>query len=77
MVTIVQGAVPAKEFALYATLEALPAAEIECERIVDTGGGSVLPLPWFHHVDREAVDAAREADPTVETVRRLAGSDGE
>lgn len=71
MATIVRGSIPADELALNHTLEELPEAEIECERIVQSGESVILPLLWVRHPDRDAVDAALENDPTVEEVTCL------
>jgi hypothetical protein len=71
MATIVRGTVPAEEFALARTLGTYPDAEVECERVIRSGESSVMPLLWMRHVDREAVERAFEADPTVEDVTCL------
>lgn len=68
MATIVRGTVPASEFALNHTLEAVPEMEVECERIVDSGDGAVMPLLWVRYAGREEVEAAFEADPSVDNV---------
>jgi hypothetical protein len=77
MSTIVRGTVPASEFALSHTLERLDDAEIECERIVQSGENTVMPLLWIRHDDREAVDEALEADESVDEVRCLSEFEGE
>jgi hypothetical protein len=71
MPTIARGTVPAGEFALSHTLAALPDVEVECERIIRSGERAVMPLLWVRGADREAVDAAFEADPTVSGVTCL------
>ena len=72
MATIVRGSVPASEFALGATLERLPEASFETERIVTSGEDAVMPLLWVRRVEREAVDRALESDPSVDSVESLA-----
>jgi len=68
MATVVRGAVPASEFTLNHTLEALPEMEVECERIVDSGDEAVMPLLWARYAGREEVEAAFEDDPSVDNV---------
>lgn len=70
--TIVRGFVPSSEFALGATLERLPDAAFETERIVTSGEDAVMPLLWVRRVGRSDADGALEADPTVESVSSLA-----
>lgn len=77
MATIVRGTVPAEEFALARTLSVLPDAEVECERLIRSGDGAVMPLLWVRHVDREALEEAFEADPTVSNVTCLSEFDDE
>lgn len=71
MATIVRGTVPASEFALNHTLEALPDVEVECERIVDSGDGAVMPLLWVRYAGRDEVEAAFEEDASVDNVTCL------
>jgi predicted DNA binding protein len=71
MATIVRGTVPASEFALNHTLETLPDVEVECERIVDSGDGAVMPLLWVRYAEREEVEAAFEEDSSVDNVTCL------
>jgi hypothetical protein len=79
MVTIVRGTVPASEFALSHTLEAVPGLEFEIERIVDTGDHAVMPLLWVRGAEGDATEAveAFEEDPTVQGAELLAEFDGE
>jgi hypothetical protein len=77
MATIVRGTVPASQFALNHTLEALPDVEVECERIVRSGDDAVMPLLWVRYADRDEVEAAFEADPTVGNVTCLSDLDEE
>jgi predicted DNA binding protein len=70
--TIVRGFVPSTEFALGATLDRLPEAAFETERVVTSGEDAVMPLLWVRQVEREEADRALEADPTVEEVSSLA-----
>jgi hypothetical protein len=71
MSTIVRGSVPATEFALSYTLDVLPDIQIECERIVQSGESSVMPLMWIRYGDRESIDSALEADESVDEVSCL------
>ena len=72
MATVVTGTVPAEEFALHQTLTAVSNAEVECERVVESGGDIVMPLAWARADDPGALDAALDEDPTVESVSLLA-----
>jgi len=77
MATIVIGSVPAEEFALCHTLETLPEVRFECERIIKSGDDAVMPLLWARNADREKLDDAFGADPTVDNVRLLTEFDDE
>lgn len=77
MATIVRGSVPASEFALDTTLERLPEASFETERIVKSGDDAVMPLLWIRRTDPESVEEALEADPTVREVTVLADFEDE
>lgn len=77
IVTLVQATVPASEFALSSTLESLPGADIECERIVESGQQTIMPLVWIRSAGREEIEAALEEDPTVEDVKYISGADDE
>ena len=58
--------IPATEFALCETLTTLPDAEFECERVVETGNGNVMPLLWARAAARDRLEEAFDDDPTVE-----------
>ena len=77
MVTIVTGTVPAPQFALSHTFSTLPGVQVECERLVQSGTHTVIPLLWVRYAEREAVEAAFAADPTVESVSCLSELDDE
>jgi predicted DNA binding protein len=77
MATIVRGTVPASQFALNHALETLPDVEVECERIVRSGDDAVMPLLWVRYADRDEVEAAFEADPSVGDVTCLSDLDEE
>lgn len=77
MAIIIRGTVPAEEFALSHTLEQLPHVEIECERIVQSGERSILPLLWVRSADGDDVETALRADPTVDAVNCLSTFDEE
>lgn len=77
MTTLVSGTVPSRELALSYTLERLPEAEAECERIVQNSKGKIMPLLWIRHGDREDLETTLEADPTVEAVDLLSEFDEE
>jgi len=75
MATIVQGTLPADEFALHHTLSTVPGLEVECERLVQSGERSVMPLVWMRGADRSTISEALDDDPTVESVSCLTASD--
>lgn len=77
MATIVTGRVPSDELALSYTLERLPEMEVECERIVQSGEKSIMPLLWIRYGDREELEATLEEDPTVDGVELLSEFDEE
>jgi predicted DNA binding protein len=72
MPTVVEGSVPADEFALYETLSSIPDVEFECERIVESGDGVVMPLLWGRGAEYDTVSEAFEDDPAVDNVSLLA-----
>lgn len=77
MTTIVRGSVPSEEFALSEALDAVPGLAFEIERVVETGEETVIPLLWARGGDPERVEAALEADPSVEDIELLAEFDDE
>ena len=77
MATIVTGTIPSRELALDYTLERLPELEVECERIVQSGEKSIMPLVWVRYDDREAFEATLAEDPTVDGVELLSEFDEE
>lgn len=58
--------IPAAEFALSRTLTTLPDSEFECERVVETGDGVVMPLLWTRGAEREQFEGAFDDDPTID-----------
>lgn len=77
MAIIIRGTVPADEFALGHALQRVPDLEIECERIVQSGEHSILPLLWVRASDVDAVEAALDEDPTVDRVQCLSAFEEE
>ncbi len=71
MATLITAIVPATEFALAATLDTVPEATFDCEKLVETGDDSVMPLLWVRAPDFGALDDAIESDPTVREVKLL------
>jgi predicted DNA binding protein len=72
MATVTRASIPADEFALRQTIADLPDAEFECERIVESGDESVMPLVWARNVDVETLEACLEEDPDVREFSLLA-----
>ncbi|MFC7154739.1 bacterio-opsin activator domain-containing protein [Halomarina halobia] len=77
MATVTRAKIPAREFALYQTLREVPGAEFECERLVESGDGTVMPLIWARGADRETLREAFERDPSVSDVSLLGEFDDE
>ncbi|WP_254536469.1 helix-turn-helix domain-containing protein [Halomarina litorea] len=81
MATTVVGRLPADEFALSATLRAVPDVAFRAERVIEAGGDTVMPLLWAHVDDgtldgSELTEALRE-DPTTDGVTLLGDFDDE
>jgi predicted DNA binding protein len=77
MSTISEVSVAAETFTLGETIEAVPEATFEVERVVAHDADRVMPFIWASAPDREALEDAFEADPSVENVERLSDLDGE
>lgn len=77
MVVILNGSIPASEFALHHVLTSCPGVEIEIERIVKSGEKAVIPLVWERGADRESFEAALDDDPTVQDFTLLAEFENE
>lgn len=75
--TLVTFGVPLTAFALADTIAALPAAEFECEPGVQRGGGPAMPLVWVRGVDRDALEAALDDDPSVRRAALVERREGE
>lgn len=71
MTTIAELSLSTDEFALGPTLERLSGLEVRVESVVAEGPARTVPLVWFSNVDRERLEAALEADPTVDEYRQL------
>ena len=73
MSTIAELEIPASEFALSATFDAVPDAEFEVERVVAYDRDRLLPFTWatVNESSSEALDEALESDPSVEGVELL------
>ena len=76
MGTVATLAIPAEEFALWETLEAVPEASFECERIVESGE-TVMPLLWARASDGDALERALYADSSAKDVSLLSAFDDE
>ena len=77
MSTISEVSVSAATFALGETLEAVPEATFDVERVVAHDADRVMPFIWASAPDRDALEEAFESDPSVENVERLSDLDGE
>ena len=77
MVTSAIVSLDTRDLVLNRTLEQLPDAQFESERIVKSGESSIMPLLWAREVDREQLEAAFEQDPSVDDVDLLEDFDDE
>lgn len=79
MSTIAELEIPAEEFALSATFDAVPDAEFEVERVVAYDHDRLLPFTWVtaDESGRDALDEALRDDPSVDQVELLTDLDGE
>ncbi len=78
MSTLITATLPCEEFALAETMVAVPNVSFQCEKIVDTAEGTVLPLVWARLPDDEEIlDTALAADSTVTEVQLLSEFDEE
>jgi hypothetical protein len=77
MATIVFASLPATRFALSHTLDALPGVAFECERIIESDNGALMPLVWVRGVSEAALAAALAQDETVEDATLVASFDDE
>lgn len=75
MATIVEFDLPAEEFALYETLEAVPDAEFEVERVVADATSRIVPYVWVRTDDFDTLETAFENDPTVSSITALSETD--
>lgn len=65
MTTIMKASVPADQFALADTFEAVPAVEFDAVRLVTHGTDRVVPLLWATNADTSSVYDAIEDDETT------------
>lgn len=79
MSTIAELTLPADEFALRRTLEAVPDLEVEVERVVAYDPDHVMPYVWFSTATEhlETLDDALRDDPSVESVELLTDLESE
>lgn len=79
MSTIAELEIPAAEFALSATFDAVPDAEFEVERVVAYDRDRVLPFTWVtaDESGHDALDEALRDDPSVDDIEQLVDLDGE
>ena len=71
MTTIAEISIPASDLALAETLEALPDVEVRVKSTVAEGPLQTMPLVWFAGVERARLDAALDADGSVDEYTRL------
>ena len=76
MSTIVEAEVPAVEFALGATLAALPNVEFDIERVVTHSASHIVPYIWVDGAEVEELEEILAADESVAEVELLTVVDG-
>ena len=69
MSTILKASMPAAEFALAETFEAVPEAEFDAVRLAAHGTERVVPLLWVTDVETDRIYEAMERDETTSRVR--------
>lgn len=77
MATTAEIVLPADEFVLRETFEAVPAVEFDVERVVAHDRDRVMPILWAGGAERDEIESAFDDDPSVEDVERLVALDGE
>ncbi|SDJ61736.1 helix-turn-helix domain-containing protein [Natronorubrum texcoconense] len=79
MTTIAELTLSTDEFALAKTLHRLPDLTVRVESVVAEGPTRTMPLVWFSTDDPEDLEAALDADPTVDDFQCLleTADDGE
>lgn len=77
MSTISEMSLSAETFALGETLESVPGATFDIERVVAHDSDRVLPFVWASAPDRAALEAAFEEDTSVNNVELLSDLDDE
>ena len=77
MPTIVVANIPAEEFALRESLQAVPDLAVESQRVVEKGETLVMPLMWVRGADGETVQAALADDSSVHSASRIASYENE
>ncbi|WP_049997342.1 bacterio-opsin activator domain-containing protein [Halococcus sediminicola] len=77
METVVTARVPATEFALSTTFEMLPDMEAAVDPIIESGDETATPVVRVRGGDRDALDDAFAADPSVECASPLSSQGAE
>lgn len=77
MATLVNGSVPAEQFALAETFTAHPDLSFRIEKLVTSGEKSVMPLLWAQNVPTAQFEDTLEEDPTVDNVELLTEQEDE
>ena len=77
MPTIVVANVPAEEFALRESLQAVPDLAVESQRVVEKGETLVMPLIWVRGANGETVQTVLSDDSSVSSASRIASYENE
>lgn len=77
MTTIAELELPADEFALWETLDAVPETRFEVVRVVARDQNCAIPYLWVRSDDLPALEDALANDPSVEAATLLEELDGE
>lgn len=75
MATVAELELDAREFAPEETLTALDTVEFEVERVVAHDPDHIMPYVWVSGADRDEIENALRADPTVEDVELISEQD--
>lgn len=75
--TLVTFDVPVEAFVLSETIDALPGVAVECASGAQCGTSPTMPLVWVRGVERAELEAALEADSSVDRAALVERVDGE
>lgn len=77
MATIADVLLPADEFALRGTSRALDGVEFQIERVIASDPERIMPYVWLLGAEREKIEAALAADPSVDEAKLVTDIGGQ